>query len=91
MIAHLTSIHWRIDTRISIKECAPLANYGYHTALVVADGICDELSQAVAVHDGGASKSWLDRIRNAPGLEQADIFLTHNLLLSLLIFVLLKY
>lgn len=65
--AHLTSVHPRIDTRIAIKECASLANHGYHTALVVADGQGDVLSQAVVVHDAGASKGRLDRIRNAPG------------------------
>lgn len=66
-IVHLTSVHLRIDTRIVLKECASLAKHAYSTDLVVADGKGDDFSQAVAIHDVGASKGRLDRILSAPG------------------------
>ena len=37
-IAHLTSVHFRYDTRIFIKMCSSLASNGYDVLLVVADG-----------------------------------------------------
>lgn len=65
-IAHLTSAHPRYDTRIFLKECTSLANYGYSVSLIVADGKGDEQKNNVAIYDVGASKGRLDRIRNAP-------------------------
>ncbi|QPL47222.1 glycosyltransferase family 4 protein [Halomonas sp. A40-4] len=65
-IAHLTSVHPRIDTRIFLKECTSLANNGYTVSFVVADGIGDEEKNGVAIYDVGASKGRMDRIRNAP-------------------------
>lgn len=65
-IAHLTSVHPRFDTRIFLKECISLANAGYETHLIVADGNGDEEKNGVAIHDVGASKGRLDRMRNAP-------------------------
>lgn len=84
-IVHLTSVHPRFDTRIFLKECTSLANYGYSVALVVADGKGDERKKGIAIHDVGASKSRLDRIRNAPtrvfnkALElNADVYHLHD-------------
>ncbi|MCT8982375.1 glycosyltransferase family 4 protein [Shewanella algae] len=65
-VAHLTSAHTRYDTRIFLKQCTSLANHGYVTSLVVADGKGDELRNGVSIYDVGASKSRIDRIRNAP-------------------------
>jgi len=66
-IAHLTSVHERTDTRIFLKECTSLANSGYYSvSLVVPDGKGDEEKNGVTIHDAGASKGRLDRIRNAP-------------------------
>lgn len=85
IIAHLTSVHPRYDTRIFLKECTSLANCGYTVSLVVADGKGDESSNGVSIHDVGASNGRLDRIRNAPGrvlakaLElDADIYHLHD-------------
>lgn len=84
-VAHLTSVHPRFDTRIFLKECTSLANAGYATHLVVADGKGDEEKNGVAIHDVGASKGRLDRIRHAPkrvlkkALElDADIYHLHD-------------
>lgn len=65
-IAHLTSVHPRLDTRIFLKECTSLANSGYTVSLVVADGRGDESRNNVFIYDVGSSKDRLDRIRNAP-------------------------
>ncbi|GAB1141930.1 MULTISPECIES: glycosyltransferase family 4 protein [Shewanella] len=65
-VVHLTSAHTRYDTRIFLKQCTSLANHGYVTSLVVADGKGDELRNGVSIYDVGASKSRIDRIRNAP-------------------------
>lgn len=65
-IAHLTSVHTRFDTRIFLKECTSLANFGYSVCLVVADGKGHELDADISIHDVGASKGRIDRIYNAP-------------------------
>lgn len=55
-IVHLTSVHPRYDTRIFIKECASLAEAGYHVILVVADGNGDEIKNGVYFIDVGAKE-----------------------------------
>ena len=67
MIAQLTSVHPRYDTRIFHKMCCSLANRGYVVHQVVADGKGDETCNGVRIIDVGASKSRIDRIRKAPG------------------------
>jgi len=85
IIAHLTSVHSRTDTRIFLKECSSLANHGYSVSLVVADGKGNEEKNGVAIYDVGASKGRVDRIRTAPrrvfqkALElDADIYHLHD-------------
>lgn len=63
-ICHLTSVHSRYDTRIFLKECRSLATAGYETVLVVADGKGEERRDGVSIHDVGAAKGRIDRIRN---------------------------
>ena len=84
-VVHLTSVHPRFDTRIFLKECTSLANNGYSVSLVVADGKGDEAKKNVAIYDVGASKSRMDRIRNAPDrvlakalVLDADIYHMHD-------------
>lgn len=84
-IAHLTSVHPRIDTRIFLKECSSLANRCYRVSLIVADGKGNEEKNGITVYDVGASRSRLDRIRNAPGrvlakaIElDADVYHLHD-------------
>lgn len=84
-VVHLTSAHSRYDTRIFLKECISLTNAGYETHLVVADGKGDEVIKNVAIHDAGASKGRLDRMRHAPGrvltkalVLDADIYHLHD-------------
>ncbi|GBO87159.1 glycosyltransferase [Marinobacter salsuginis] len=74
IVAHLTSVHARSDTRIFLKECASLANVGYSVSLIVADGGGDEIRNSVTVYDVGNSKGRLDRIWNSPGrmLQKAN-------------------
>jgi len=56
-ICHLTSAHPRYDTRIFVKMCSSLANQGYETTLVVADGLGDEIKDNVKIVDVGVSSS----------------------------------
>lgn len=84
-IAHLTSVHPRLDTRIFLKECISLANHGHTVSLIVADGKGDEQKSSVTIYDVGASKGRLDRVRHAPGrvfskaIElDADIYHLHD-------------
>lgn len=53
-IAHLTSAHPRHDIRIFVKECASLAAAGHDVTLIVADGLGEEISRGVRIHDVGA-------------------------------------
>ncbi len=84
-IVHLTSAHSRTDIRIMMKQCASLAAHGYLVSLVVADGKGDEVKNGVAIHDVGASRARLDRMRHAPGRVlrkalalDADIYHLHD-------------
>ncbi|QBM16389.1 hypothetical protein MARI_04690 [Marinobacter sp. JH2] len=84
-VAHLTSAHPRLDTRIFLKECTSLAHAGYTVALVVADGKGDEAKNGVNIHDVGSSRGRKDRIRNAPARVlakamdlDADIYHLHD-------------
>lgn len=84
-IAHLTSAHPRIDTRIFLKMCSSLASHCHPVTLVVADGNSDEINNDVRIIDAGASTGRFDRIRNAPGrvLAQAlaldaDLYHLHD-------------
>jgi glycosyltransferase involved in cell wall biosynthesis len=84
-IAHLTSAHARIDTRIYLKQCTSLAAHGYQVSLVVADGKGDEVKNNVNIVDAGASRGRLDRMRHAPGrvlakalATGADIYHLHD-------------
>jgi glycosyltransferase involved in cell wall biosynthesis len=84
-IAHLTSAHPRGDTRIFLKMCCSLASADFNVALVVADGLADELRDGVQIYDVGASKGRLDRFKNAPRrvlakalILQADVYHLHD-------------
>ncbi len=66
-VAHLTSVHPRGDTRIFLKMCRSLGSSHFNVSLVVADGLADEMRDGVQIHDVGASKGRIDRIKNAPG------------------------
>jgi len=64
-IAHLTSAHPRIDTRIFLKQCRSLAAAGHEVTLVVADGLGDETRDGVRIVDAGGSKGRMDRMTGA--------------------------
>jgi glycosyltransferase involved in cell wall biosynthesis len=65
-IAHLTSAHPRLDTRIYQKMCLSLANRGHTVDLVVADGQGDYVADGVRIIDAGGSVGRAARILNAP-------------------------
>lgn len=84
-VCHLTSVHFRFDTRIYLKECASLAKHGHRISLVVADGKGEEQKNGIHIVDAGASRGRLDRILHAPTrvLEKAialdaDIYHLHD-------------
>lgn len=84
-VAHLTSVHSRVDTRIFLKECTSLSRHGYLVSLIVADGKGDEQKDSISVHDVGSFKSRLNRICNAPGrvfakalAVDADVYHLHD-------------
>jgi glycosyltransferase involved in cell wall biosynthesis len=52
-LIHLTSAHFRYDTRIFIKMCSSLAEHGYDVSLVVADGLGNEIKNGVSIFDVG--------------------------------------
>ncbi len=61
-VIHLTSVHPRNDTRIFLKECRSLAQYGYNTSLVVADNKGNTLKDGVYIYDVGSCVGRLNRI-----------------------------
>lgn len=64
-VCHLSSVHQRNDTRIFFKECMTLQKNGYETYWVVADGLGDDVSYGVNIHDVGASPNRISRIFNS--------------------------
>lgn len=62
-ICHLTSAHSRLDVRILLKECVSLANNGFETILIVADGLGDESYNGVKIKDAGKAQGRLSRIK----------------------------
>lgn len=61
-VCHLSSVHNRNDTRVFFKECMTLQKNGYHTHLVVADGLGDEIKHGVSIIDVGKSSNRISRI-----------------------------
>ena len=84
-IIHLSSVHERYDTRIFIKQCRSLADKGYNTSLVVADGLPDEQKDGVVIYGLPKATGRLKRILNTPRLMfdkaialDADIYHLHD-------------
>lgn len=94
-IVHLTSVHYRYDTRIFLKECSSLSSKGNDVSLIVADGLGDEVKDGIRVYDVGGSKNRFQRIlfsslkvvRNANRLR-ADIYHLHDPELLLYVYLL---
>lgn len=84
-VCHLTTVHARYDTRIFIKECTSLAQKGYETYLIVADGKNNEYKNGVKIYDIGLPPTRINRIlfwgkrifHEALALE-ADIYHFHD-------------
>ncbi len=84
-ICHLSSVHFRYDTRVLLKECISLYKNGYEVHLIVADGKGYENFEGVHIHDVGEPKSRLNRFFKTTkavyekGLElDADIYHFHD-------------
>ena len=52
-VAHLSSVHPRLDSRILFKECRSLSAAGFQVSLVVADGKGDAEIDGVRIYDVG--------------------------------------
>jgi glycosyltransferase involved in cell wall biosynthesis len=64
-IAHLTTAHTRIDTRIFLKECCSLVEAGFKVTLVVADGKGNQIKEGVQIRDVGSFQDGrINRLRN---------------------------
>jgi glycosyltransferase involved in cell wall biosynthesis len=49
VIAHITSVHSRYDTRIFLKECSSLKRISLDVNLIVADGLDDEIRNGIQI------------------------------------------
>ena len=85
LVAHLTSVHPRFDTRIFHKICRTLSADCYQVSLIVADGKSDEFVDGIAIYDVGASTRRRNRVLDAPkrvlakSLElNADLYHLHD-------------
>jgi glycosyltransferase involved in cell wall biosynthesis len=85
-VVHLTSAHPRHDIRIFIKECGSLAAAGHEVTLIVADGLGEEISHGVRIHDVGARSGGrlsrmtrtVDRVVRAALALQPDVAHFHD-------------
>lgn len=83
-VAHLTSVHYRYDTRIFLKMCTSISKK-YNTFFVVADGLGDEEKNKVSFVDIGFFQSRKDCILKSPKLIlskaldiDADLYHIHD-------------
>lgn len=66
-VIHLTTVHPRDDIRIFHKQCQSLARAGINVALVVSDGLGDDVRAGVEIFDIGAPpKNRLRRMLKQP-------------------------
>lgn len=94
-IIHLTSVHYRYDTRIFLKECCSLSSGGNDVSLIVADGLGNEVRDEIRIYDVGNSKNRFWRIlvssfkvvRKA-GRLRAEIYHLHDPELLLYVYLL---
>jgi len=78
-------VHPRYDVRIFLKQCVSLANAGWQTTLIVADGKGDEFVSGVSILDVGKPGGRLARMVSAPRRMlaraetlSADVFHFHD-------------
>lgn len=62
LVAHLTSVHPRHDTRIYYKMCKSVLTHGFRVVLVVADGNGDAKEAGLSIHDVGESTGRIYRM-----------------------------
>ncbi|MBS0576707.1 MAG: glycosyltransferase [Proteobacteria bacterium] len=84
-VVHLSTVHARKDTRIFLKECRTLAEAGFDTSLVVADGGSDEVKDGVKIFGLPCARGRLGRMHGsvrrvlAKALElDADVYHLHD-------------
>ena len=84
-VCHISTVHARYDNRIFNKQCSTLAENGYDTHLIIADGLGDEVKNGVHIWDIGKEAGRFERIRNSTkkafqrALEiEADLYQLHD-------------
>lgn len=85
IVAHLTTVHGRMDTRIFFKQCRSLVANGHNVYLLVADGMGDEYKDGVSIIELGGPRDRLNRMlkttrrlfKKAAKLD-ADIYHLHD-------------
>lgn len=84
-VCHLTSVHFRYDVRIFLKECQSFARAGYDVTLIVADGMGSETKNDVSILDAGKPLGRGDRLLNSTRkvfekakLLDADVYHFHD-------------
>jgi glycosyltransferase involved in cell wall biosynthesis len=84
-ICHLTSAHYRYDSRIFQKQCRSIAKSGNTVTLIVADGKGNELVNGVTIIDVGVLKGRINRMFRTTQLiykealrNEADIYQIHD-------------
>lgn len=65
-VVHLTSAHFRGDTRIFVKQCRSLVKAGYAVTMLVADGFGNDKQSGINIIDVGLPESRLNRMLEAP-------------------------
>jgi len=99
IITHITSVHYRFDTRIFLKECISLAKAGNQVNLVVADGQGNEEKNGVHIIDTGEKptsrikrmQQTVEKVIEKSISTNADVFHLHDPELLVKVPVLLKY
>jgi glycosyltransferase involved in cell wall biosynthesis len=61
VVCHLSSLHYRKDLRILVRECRSLAVAGYEVHYIVADGQGEETIDGVHIHDVGLRAAFPSR------------------------------
>lgn len=63
-VCHLSTLHYRYDFRIFVKQSGRLSRNAYELHYLVADGLGDELKSGIYIHDVGLRPALWKRINS---------------------------
>jgi len=84
-VTHLTSAHQSRDTRIFLKQCSSISQYGHNATLIVAESAADAIINGITIRSVRPSTSRMGRMLLVPWRlfaaarsVKTDLFILHD-------------